>query len=81
MFIDINIGKVKVQIGGCYIVEDVILGNNLVVNIFCDFGFMMKFVIDYGLVFEYLKYFIGKIIIDVLYNYEGIFIFVGNWDN
>ncbi|HGF7418540.1 TPA: PBP1A family penicillin-binding protein [Enterococcus faecium] len=79
--IDTNTGKVKAQIGGRHIAEDVTLGNNLAVNTSRDFGSTMKPVTDYGPAFEYLKYSTGKTITDAPYNYEGTSIPVGNWDN
>ncbi|HAQ0360622.1 TPA: PBP1A family penicillin-binding protein [Enterococcus faecium] len=79
--IDTNTGKVKAQIGGRHIAEDVTLGNNLAVNTSRDFGSTMKPVTDYGPAFEYLKYSTGKIITDAPYNYEGTSTPVGNWDN
>ncbi|HAP9460767.1 TPA: PBP1A family penicillin-binding protein [Enterococcus faecium] len=79
--IDTNTGKVKAQIGGRHIAEDVTLGNNLAVNTSRDFGSTMKPVTDYGPVFEYLKYSTGKTITDAPYNYEGTSTPVGNWDN
>ncbi|NRE81966.1 PBP1A family penicillin-binding protein [Enterococcus faecium] len=79
--IDTNTGKVKVQIGGRHIAEDVTLGNNLAVNTSRDFGSTMKPVTDYGPAFEYLKYSTGKTITDAPYNYEGTSTPVGNWDN
>ncbi|EME8138116.1 PBP1A family penicillin-binding protein [Enterococcus faecium] len=79
--IDTNTGKVKAQIGGRHIAEDVILGNNLAVNTSRDFGSTMKPVTDYGPAFEYLKYSTGKTITDAPYNYEGTSTPVGNWDN
>ncbi len=56
--------KVKAQIGGRHIAEDVTLGNNLAVNTSRDFGSTMKPVTDYGPAFEYLKYSTGKTITD-----------------
>ncbi|HAX1073496.1 PBP1A family penicillin-binding protein [Enterococcus faecium] len=79
--IDTNTGKVKAQIGGRHIAEDVTLGNNLAVNTSRDFGSTMKPVTDYGPAFEYLKYSTGKTITDAPYNYEGTSTPVGNWDN
>lgn len=79
--IDTNTGKVKAQIGGRHIAEDVTLGNNLAVNTSRDFGSTMKPVADYGPAFEYLKYSTGKTITDAPYNYEGTSTPVGNWDN
>ena len=79
--IDTNTGKVKAQIGGRHIAEDVTLGNNLAVNTSRDFGSTMKPVTDYGPAFEYLKYSTGKTITDEPYNYEGTSTPVGNWDN
>lgn len=79
--IDTNTGKVKAQIGGRHIAEDVTLGNNLAVNTSRDFGSTMKLVTDYGPAFEYLKYSTGKTITDAPYNYEGTSTPVGNWDN
>ena len=79
--IDTNTGKVKAQIGGRHIAEDVTLGNNLAVNTSRDFGSTMKPVTDYGPAFEYLKYTTGKTITDAPYNYEGTSTPVGNWDN
>lgn len=79
--IDTNTGKVKAQIGGRQIAEDVTLGNNLAVNTSRDFGSTMKPVTDYGPAFEYLKYSTGKTITDAPYNYEGTSTPVGNWDN
>ncbi len=79
--IDTNTGKVKAQIGGRHIAEDVTLGNNLAVNTSRDFGSTMKPVTDYGPAFEYLKYSTGKPITDAPYNYEGTSTPVGNWDN
>uniref|UniRef100_UPI003558B563 PBP1A family penicillin-binding protein n=1 Tax=Enterococcus faecium TaxID=1352 RepID=UPI003558B563 len=79
--IDTNTGKVKAQIGGRHIAEDVTLGNNLAVNTSRDFGSTMKPVTDYGPAFEYLKYSTGKTITDAPYNYEGTLTPVGNWDN
>ena len=79
--IDTNTGKVKAQIGGRHITEDVTLGNNLAVNTSRDFGSTMKPVTDYGPAFEYLKYSTGKTITDAPYNYEGTSTPVGNWDN
>ena len=79
--IDTNTGKVKAQIGGRHIPEDVTLGNNLAVNTSRDFGSTMKPVTDYGPAFEYLKYSTGKTITDAPYNYEGTSTPVGNWDN
>lgn len=79
--IDTNTGKVKAQIGGRHISEDVTLGNNLAVNTSRDFGSTMKPVTDYGPAFEYLKYSTGKTITDAPYNYEGTSTPVGNWDN
>ncbi|HDL2511998.1 TPA: PBP1A family penicillin-binding protein [Enterococcus faecium] len=79
--IDTNTGKVKAQIGGRHIAEDVTLGNNLAVNTSRDFGSTMKPVTDYGPTFEYLKYSTGKTITDAPYNYEGTSTPVGNWDN
>ncbi|EGP5401737.1 PBP1A family penicillin-binding protein [Enterococcus faecium] len=79
--IDTNNGKVKAQIGGRHIAEDVTLGNNLAVNTSRDFGSTMKPVTDYGPAFEYLKYSTGKTITDAPYNYEGTSTPVGNWDN
>ncbi|MDQ8565441.1 PBP1A family penicillin-binding protein [Enterococcus faecium] len=79
--IDTNAGKVKAQIGGRHIAEDVTLGNNLAVNTSRDFGSTMKPVTDYGPAFEYLKYSTGKTITDAPYNYEGTSTPVGNWDN
>lgn len=79
--IDTNTGKVKAQIGGRHIAEDVTLGNNLAVNASRDFGSTMKPVTDYGPAFEYLKYSTGKTITDAPYNYEGTSTPVGNWDN
>lgn len=79
--IDTNTGKVKSQIGGRHIAEDVTLGNNLAVNTSRDFGSTMKPVTDYGPAFEYLKYSTGKTITDAPYNYEGTSTPVGNWDN
>lgn len=76
-----NTGKVKAQIGGRHIAEDVTLGNNLAVNTSRDFGSTMKPVTDYGPAFEYLKYSTGKTITDAPYNYEGTSTPVGNWDN
>ncbi|WP_446900242.1 PBP1A family penicillin-binding protein [Enterococcus faecium] len=78
--IDTNTGKVKAQIGGRHIAEDVTLGNNLAVNTSRDFGSTMKPVTDYGPAFEYLKYSTGKTITDAPYNYEGTSTPVGNWD-
>ncbi|HGF7713187.1 TPA: PBP1A family penicillin-binding protein [Enterococcus faecium] len=78
---DTNTGKVKAQIGGRHIAEDVTLGNNLAVNTSRDFGSTMKPVTDYGPAFEYLKYSTGKTITDAPYNYEGTSTPVGNWDN
>ncbi len=68
--IDTNTGKVKAQIGGRHIAEDVTLGNNLAVNTSRDFGSTMKPVTDYGPAFEYLKYSTGKTITDAPYNYD-----------
>ncbi|MFS1044595.1 PBP1A family penicillin-binding protein [Enterococcus faecium] len=79
--IDTNTGKVKAQIGGRHIAEDVTLGNNLAVNTSRDFGSTMKPVTDYGPAFEYLKYSTGKTITDAPYNYEGTSTPVGNSDN
>ena len=79
--IDTNTGKVKAQIGGRHIAEDVTLGNNLAANTSRDFGSTMKPVTDYGPAFEYLKYSTGKTITDAPYNYEGTSTPVGNWDN
>ncbi|WP_275399841.1 PBP1A family penicillin-binding protein [Enterococcus faecium] len=79
--IDTNTGKVKAQIGGRHIAEDVTLGNNLAVNTSRDFGSTMKPITDYGPAFEYLKYSTGKTITDAPYNYEGTSTPVGNWDN
>lgn len=79
--IDTNTGKVKAQIGGRHIAEDVTLGNNLAVNTSRDFGSTMKPVTDYGPAFEFLKYSTGKTITDAPYNYEGTSTPVGNWDN
>ncbi|EOF80068.1 TPA: PBP1A family penicillin-binding protein [Enterococcus faecium] len=79
--IDTNTGKVKAQIGGRHIAEDVTLGNNLAVNTSRDFGSTMKPVTDYGPAFEYLKYSTGKTITDAPYNYEGTSTPVENWDN
>ncbi|MDW8523708.1 PBP1A family penicillin-binding protein [Enterococcus lactis] len=79
--IDTNTGKVKAQIGGRHIAEDITLGNNLAVNTSRDFGSTMKPVTDYGPAFEYLKYSTGKTITDAPYNYEGTSTPVGNWDN
>lgn len=79
--IDTNTGKVKAQIGGRHIAEDVTLGNNLAVNTSRDFGSTMKPVTDYGPAFEYLKYSTGKTITNAPYNYEGTSTPVGNWDN
>lgn len=79
--IDTNTGKVKAQIGGRHIAEDVTLGNNLAVNTSRDFGSTMKPVTDYGPAFEYLKYSTEKTITDAPYNYEGTSTPVGNWDN
>ncbi|MDQ8215193.1 PBP1A family penicillin-binding protein [Enterococcus faecium] len=79
--IDTNTGKVKAQIGGRHIAEDVTLGNNLALNTSRDFGSTMKPVTDYGPAFEYLKYSTGKTITDAPYNYEGTSTPVGNWDN
>lgn len=79
--IDTNTGKVKAQIGGRHIAEDVTLGNNLAVNTSRDFGSTMKPVTDYGPAFEYLKYSTGKTITDAPYNYEGTSTPVRNWDN
>lgn len=79
--IDTNTGKVKAQIGGRHIAEDVTLGNSLAVNTSRDFGSTMKPVTDYGPAFEYLKYSTGKTITDAPYNYEGTSTPVGNWDN
>ncbi|MDQ8280116.1 PBP1A family penicillin-binding protein [Enterococcus faecium] len=79
--IDTNTGKVKAQIGGRHIAEDVTLGNNLAVNTSRDFGSTLKPVTDYGPAFEYLKYSTGKTITDAPYNYEGTSTPVGNWDN
>ncbi|HGF7933353.1 TPA: PBP1A family penicillin-binding protein [Enterococcus faecium] len=79
--IDTNTGKVKAQIGGRHIAEDVTLGNNLAVNTSRDFGSTMKPLTDYGPAFEYLKYSTGKTITDAPYNYEGTSTPVGNWDN
>lgn len=79
--IDTNTGKVKAQIGGRHIAEDVTLGNNLAVNTSRDFGSTMKPVTDYGPAFEYLKYSTGKTITDAPYNYEGTSTPIGNWDN
>ncbi|RBT31128.1 penicillin-binding protein 1A [Enterococcus faecium] len=79
--IDTHTGKVKAQIGGRHIAEDVTLGNNLAVNTSRDFGSTMKPVTDYGPAFEYLKYSTGKTITDAPYNYEGTSTPVGNWDN
>ena len=79
--IDTNTGKVKAQIGGRHIAEDVTLGNNLAVNTSRDVGSTMKPVTDYGPAFEYLKYSTGKTITDAPYNYEGTSTPVGNWDN
>lgn len=79
--IDTNTGKVKAQIGGRHIAEDVTLGNNLAVNTSRDFGSTMKPVTDYGPAFEYLKYSTRKTITDAPYNYEGTSTPVGNWDN
>ncbi|NTK75389.1 PBP1A family penicillin-binding protein [Enterococcus faecium] len=79
--IDTNTGKVKAQIGGRHIAEDVTLGNNLAVNTSRDFGSTMKPVTDYGPAFEYLKYSTGKTITDAPYNYEGTSTPVGSWDN
>ncbi|HAQ4777006.1 TPA: PBP1A family penicillin-binding protein [Enterococcus faecium] len=79
--IDTNTGKVKAQIGGRHIAEDVTLGNNLAVNTSRDFGSTMKPVTDYGPAFEYLKYSTGKTITDAPYNYEGTSTPVGKWDN
>ena len=79
--IDTNTGKVKAQIGGRHIAEDLTLGNNLAVNTSRDFGSTMKPVTDYGPAFEYLKYSTGKTITDAPYNYEGTSTPVGNWDN
>ena len=79
--IDTNTGKVKAQIGGRHIAEDVTLGNNLAVNTSRDFGSTMKPVTDYGPAFEYFKYSTGKTITDAPYNYEGTSTPVGNWDN
>ena len=79
--IDTNTGKVKAQIGGRHIAEDVTLGNNLAVNTSRDFGSTMKPVTDDGPAFEYLKYSTGKTITDAPYNYEGTSTPVGNWDN
>jgi penicillin-binding protein 1A len=79
--VDPKTGKVKAQIGGRHIADNVYLGNNLAVNTTRDFGSTVKPITDYGPAIEYLKKSTATTISDTAYDYPGTDIAVNDWDN
>jgi penicillin-binding protein 1A len=78
--IEVQTGKVRAQIGGRNIPENISLGSNRATQNDRDWGSTMKPVVDYGPAIEYLHYSTAQIFNDSKYYYPGEQEQIYDWD-
>ncbi|MDR0691248.1 MAG: PBP1A family penicillin-binding protein [Streptococcaceae bacterium] len=78
--IEVQTGKVRAQIGGRNIPENISLGSNRATQNDRDWGSTMKPMVDYGPAIEYLHYSTAQIFNDSKYSYPGTQDQIYDWD-